>query len=311
MHAPIENNSLALSVPAVRDLAWACFTPPLIYSSHLPCTESIGNCALTLTPTRRDWLLKLDREPNALLAHLSRRHSTRLGLYFESLWQFFLQQDSAVELLAHNLPVRDGNQTVGEFDCIYYCHQRERPVHLELAVKFYLHCSGASVAAEKPGAWLGPNAHDRLDLKLARLLEHQIQLSRHPSGVAALAALGVSEPLLEVELKGRLYRHIDTTPLSPPGFNDSNRLHEWSRIDTLPAMAAKTDARYRPLQREQWLAPIAAAEEGLLGRDELCASYTAQSLARPTQFAVTNLAGVEQKRLFLVPEGWPGLPRPG
>ena len=111
--------------PAVRDLAWACFSPPLLHNDQLLADPGgLTNCYLELTPQRRDWLAALDRDPSALLEHLAVNAPRRLGLYFERLWHFFLQADPAVELLAHNLPVRDGGVTLGEFDCLYYCRRR-------------------------------------------------------------------------------------------------------------------------------------------------------------------------------------------
>ena len=103
----------------VRDLAWACFSPALFHSEELSDEgQNIANCGLSLTELRQNWLRALDLRPAPLHEHLSKLHSSRLGLYFESLWHFFLQSDSEVDLIAHNLPIRDEGRTVGEFDCL-------------------------------------------------------------------------------------------------------------------------------------------------------------------------------------------------
>ena len=105
---------------AVRDLAWACFSPALLHSNVLAdADQDIANCGLSLSPAREQWLMEIDRHPEELLRHLSKLHNKRLGLYFESLWHFFLQQDPQVDLIAHNLAVRTPHKTVGEFDCLY------------------------------------------------------------------------------------------------------------------------------------------------------------------------------------------------
>ncbi|MEQ8803961.1 MAG: DUF1853 family protein, partial [Haliea sp.] len=132
--------ALELTNPRVRDLAWACLGPPLLQMETLKSASGVTTASLTLTAARARWLQQLDRQPQPLLTWLEARPATRLGLYFEHLWHFFLQQDSATELIAHNLPLSSNGRTVGEFDCLYYCHERRRPVHLELAVKFYLGC---------------------------------------------------------------------------------------------------------------------------------------------------------------------------
>ena len=138
----------------VRDLAWSCFAPPLIRVQQAAPDSNVRDCTPELSAQRRQWLEHLDRDPSALLEYLATRSSRRLGIYFESLWQFFLREDPDFELVAHNLPVHDGTRTLGEFDCIYFCKTRERFIHLELAAKFFLYCppaAGVDPDREWPG----------------------------------------------------------------------------------------------------------------------------------------------------------------
>ena len=72
----------------------------------------MADCRFELDAQRRRWLVQLDEQPEPLLAHLAARRSRRLGLYFESLWHFFLQQDPATDLLATNLAVRTADRTL-------------------------------------------------------------------------------------------------------------------------------------------------------------------------------------------------------
>jgi hypothetical protein len=306
VNALAENFYLPLRTPAVRDLAWACFTPSLLISTELPCTETINNAALPLTAARKAWLHDLDLHPGALLDHLDQRQGKRLGLYFESLWHFFLQQDPEVELIAHNLPVRDGGRTVGEFDCIYHCHRRDRAVHLELALKFYLHRGyqdGADAAAYE--SWLGPNTLDRLDLKLQRLLTHQVLLSRDPLGAEVLAGLGVTDPLLELEMKGRLYQPPGIAIPEPAGYNPTVPMHHWCRLQQEWAPAAAGSDKLLPLHREQWLAPVLADKNAPTECATLRAMLSADQHGRPAQAAVIDADGNERHRLFIVPDAWP------
>ncbi len=303
MNTLAEKLSLCLQTQEVRDLAWACFAPPLLHTGQLGCPAPVGNCALTLTPARHEWLQTLDRSPKKLMEHLNAGHSSRLGIYFESLWHFFLQQDPQVELIAHNLPVRDSNHTIGEFDCIYYCHARKRPVHLELAVKFYL-AFAQTAAAEAD--WLGPNARDRLDLKLQRMLSHQILLSRNPHGAEVLAAVGVASPLLEVEIKGRLYRHVCTDGKLPAGYNLAQPLHDWCRRGELGSVSECDHARYLPLRREQWLAPVDTSNApDLIDSHSLHTLLATERPSGASQFAMIDTDGKEYKRVFVVADTWP------
>lgn len=305
VNALSENLCLLLHTPAVRDLAWACFTPPLLHSAELACRERLANADLPLTPARCDWLQSLDRQPKALLQHLQKLHNQRLGLYFEALWQFFLQQDPEVELLAHNLPVRDGGRTVGEFDCLYFCHRRQRPIHLELAVKFYLRDDSTNSPAAM--RWLGPNARDRLDLKLNRLLEHQVLLSRHPLGQEVLAGIGIEDPLLELEMKGRLYQPLASNGPPPPAYNTRQPLQQWSRAGEHWDTSLASDETFLPLRRDQWLAPALAEESPTQDAGALRAMLADKAPGRALQVAVLDTQGCERRRLFLVADAWPHL----
>lgn len=305
MNASTENYLLELETPEVRDLAWSCFSAPLLLSPLLVSNDTLHNASFALTDERRDWLRALDRDPRPLRAHLALGHSTRLGLYFERLWHFFLAQDSEVELLAHNLPVRDSARTLGEFDCIYYCRQRQRNVHLELAVKFYLSAPGA--VNHELNNWLGPNSHDRLDLKLQRMLTHQIRLADTPAGASVLAELGVTEPLREIEIKGRLFAHCPSPAPAPSGYNTALPLSQWCFISDLPGMSDNSGGRYLPLERQQWLAPVQHSDNERFSMAELTVRMAEkwQNDSRPLQMAVIDGNGCEQRRFFLVHNNWP------
>lgn len=305
MNASTENYLLELETPEVRDLAWSCFSAPLLLGPLMASDDTLYNASFVLTNERGDWLRALDQDPRPLRAHLALGHSTRLGLYFERLWHFFLAQDPEVELLAHNLPVRDSTHTIGEFDCIYYCHQRQRNVHLELAVKFYLSAPGAIDPALSN--WLGPNSHDRLDLKLQRMLSHQVRLADTPAGASVLAELGVTDPLREIEIKGRLFANCPSPAPAPCGYNHALPLSQWCFISDLPGMSDTSVGGYLALERQQWLAPIQNSKKEALSVSDLTAMVIKQwqNDSRPLQVAVIDDHGYEQRRFFLVQDHWP------
>lgn len=301
----------------VRDLAWACFSPPLLHSAALSGdAPDISGCRFELTDHRLAWLQSLDRDPEPLLAHLRTTGDSRLGLYFEHLWHFFLHHDPLVELVAHNLPVREGGKTLGEFDCIYFCHQRQRHVHLELAVKFYL---GRAQNAARPGPskwdqWWGPNTADRLDLKVAQLVERQIRLAEQPPARQLLRELGVSDPHREVAIKGYLFRPLAQSMAAPAGFNNRNQLHSWLRVDQLAYYLADLhSASYCLLPRLHWLsnARLEPGDRGLCSAD--LRAYVAthfESHGRPLLVAGMDDEGVESARFFITTNHWPQSPAP-
>ncbi|TXS92785.1 DUF1853 family protein [Parahaliea maris] len=294
----------ALRQRAVRDLAFACLSPPLLRSGALPGAPApVSNTGFAATAERLRWLVALDHNPAPLLARLAAHPQTRLGLYFETLWQFFLEQDAEVELLTHNLPVRQAGQTVGEFDCLYYCYRRQRAVHLELAVKYYLHRQDAGCDWDQ---WLGPNSRDRLDLKLTRLLTHQSQLSLHPAGAALLEAKCIRDPLREVEVKGYLFHHLQEDAVAPEGFNRARSLDTWCYLKELDS-ALQAGETYRVLPRLEWLA---AAEVPAQERLDAAGLHTQLGErfgegAGAQLVAALGTAGQETRRFFVCPDNWP------
>ncbi|MEZ5572463.1 MAG: DUF1853 family protein [Halioglobus sp.] len=296
----------------MRDLAWACFSPPLLYIEQLVSTASgIATCPLQMTTARQQWLAALDCDDSALLEHLSRRPSHRLGVYFEQLWHFFLQHDPHTELIAHNLAIRDESRTLGEFDCLYYCTQRDTHIHLELAVKFYL--GVASKDKETAGInaqdWWGPDRRDRLDTKLEQLLQRQILLGDLPAAQSKLSALNMGKVAREIALKGYLFWPGHATMHAPAGYNNACARNIWLRFDALAAHMATIDAQTALiLPKMRWLSKVQCAT----AITRLSPSALVQQLAQdfsqdryPRLIVALNRDGSELSRFFVTPNFWP------
>lgn len=301
----------------VRDLSWACFSQPLLFTAQLDTpglSSPVTDCAPELTPQRRLWLEQLDRDASPLIDHLAQRNSHRLGVYFEQLWLFFLRHDPATELVAHNLPVHDGGRTLGEFDCLYFCQQRQCHVHLELAVKFFI---GRRPVDEVPASaadqWLGPDAQDRLDLKLNHLLQRQIQLADQAIAREQLFALGIENPLKEIALRGYLFQpHGESLP-APPGYNSQRQLQTWLTCSELERQAAENpDARFFMLPKMRWLGPAqATAADKQWSATELSRHMSAyfDSENYPLMVAALDAGGRETHRFFVADDDWPNSQR--
>ena len=298
----------------VRDLAWACFAPSLLHAQQLADDgQNIANCGLRLTAHRLAWLESLDRDATALLQHLATQRSHRLGVYFEHLWHFFLEQDPDVDLVAHNLPIQHEGKTLGEFDCIYFCHQRQRHFHLELAVKFFLghHHSTTDEYASHWNEWLGPNTNDRLDRKIEHLMQRQIQLGKQPAARQVLEKLGIAELTREVEIKGYLFRSFMDALPPPYGFNPDGRLCHYVELPQLDTYLAAYDKRstyhYLVMPKRRWLSPASQGVDirqnsATLG-NTLGQHFTQDS--RPQLVAALDPAGEESRRFFVTAAGWP------
>lgn len=297
----------------VRDLAWALFSPTVLHSDRLADkSQQINNCGLRLTPSRQNWLEKLDREPAPLHEHLNTLHSSRLGLYFESLWHFFLQEDPSVHLTAHNLPIRQQGRTLGEFDCLYYCYKRERYFHLELAVKYYLSCRNTTTGHGPSHwkEWLGPTNTDHLDRKINHLTQHQIQLGHNPAAQEALNELGIDNLAKEIEIKGYLFQSLADPLPAPCAHNDENRLCRWLTIaDLTEYLATTSEQLFTVLPKIFWLAPTTLESKGLDARNApslfalLIEHFS--NRGRPQLIAAFDAAGYECQRFFVVGDSWP------
>jgi len=161
-----------LQQDAVRELAWTLLATPLLDAPAASVRHPLTASDWAARPERlADWLLQLDRQPQPLLDWLARQPIHRLGHHYERLWQFAALAAPGVELLGHNLAVREGNRTLGELDLLLRDAEGIQPI--ELAVKFYL---GLPSAAHAP-RWYGPDPRDRLDLKLGHLYRQQLPLA--------------------------------------------------------------------------------------------------------------------------------------
>lgn len=300
----------------VRDLAWACFDPPLVDIDVLSAGE-VANCALLLTPERERWLGRLDADPTALIEHIAKLRSHRLGIYFESLWHFFLTHDTAVDMVAHNLPIRSDGKTVGEFDCIYFCHQRRRHIHLELAVKFFLGVATTpqTTAPTEPAQtseldqWWGPECQDRLDLKVSHLLDKQINLSEHRAARLSLSELGIESLDKEIEIKGYLFQSRDKPIMPPVGYRGESIAGQWVHLENLREHCQKLDAiSFKHLPKFQWLSPTveldSARAHDSAQLEQLMVSHFERE-TRPQLVSALDEAGVECCRFFVVGNVWP------
>lgn len=275
---------------AVRELAWTLLAPPMIETTECRVRHPLAASGWATRPQLlADWLEQLDRAPAALREWLARQPIRRLGHYYECLWQFAVQAAPGVELLAHNLPVRDGNRTLGELDLLL--RDEEGIHHSELAVKFYL---GLPESGEV--RWWGPNVRDRLDLKLAHLCRHQLALSSHPAARALLPEGPLDSSLW---LGGWLFYPTAGALQAPCGSAAEHPRGSWRLFsEGLPSATA----HWVELPRLSWLAPLRRAERPA-PLTELAPLTLPRLLARMQQHRDGHWHEVE--RLFVMPGDWP------
>jgi hypothetical protein len=310
-----------LQHPLVRDLAWCCFSQPLVTTDQAIASASADITALNAS----DWtfLQQLEQDPTPLQQWMDKCPSPRLGFLFERYWQFWWLNGPKSDHRAYlfNRQIQKNGRTLGEIDCLELDTSLRKLVHTELAVKFYLGIDSqllpARISASSDSSWVGPNIRDRLDLKLSQMRNHQLRLlddKEHQQVIPEKWSWQSLESRLLV--RGRLFypcaENFGDTPLRAPAEAATKHqrgywLHRqyWNR---LPQQV------WLPLLRRQWFAPLQFEKswcpEGFLNKDlPKHLQHHFGHYRQPIQLAglhLTDHGWIENHRVFIVPDGWPG-----
>lgn len=316
--------------PLVRDLAWAVFSPSLIHSDN-------NQIDLGFPPANSDdrqFLSQLDQNPTELEEWMDGCKSPRLGLRFEYLWQFWINR-SRPRIAPNdwenlfNLQINSEQRTLGELDSVSYSPSTATVIHREFAVKFYLGINSyqlrPSIRPEMPFCWVGPNVKDRLDLKRAQLLNHQLQLIDKVEARQALPDHWQWASLKRQALvRGRLYY-----PLALQKSTTKQVSVDWSLIGDQPLrgywlplsdLAALQGENWLVLNRNQWFAPIQICSSNsksstITDKGKLIQLLETHFLSQtqPVQIAAMSLRDnywEESERYFVVPNQWPSITEP-
>lgn len=293
---------LELDTASVRHLAWLCSAPPLLESSRTfrPRDSLPGDYRQRL----RHWDTELTGMPEALQPPYPRR----LGFYAERLYGVLLNDLLGWPVLLHNQPVRDHGRTLGELDFVVRNLREGRIEHHEIAIKYYLGIR----APDGDCRWYGPDARDRLDLKVARLLNHQSLMTHRPETLDLLAQHGIAGPLTSrLFMPGYLfYPGGAQAGVTPPPYVPGDHLrglwlyHREAEATALPGLCPPDQA---PLDGALATGPGAEASAVRAARALCCERQRPQLFARLAWRPELG-AWTEVERLFVVPDGWPELP---
>jgi hypothetical protein len=297
-----------LQQSSVRDLAWTLIAPPLLLDAQWLQRHPLAGSRWAHEPAKlADWLRQLDKDASTLETWLARSSNRRLGLYYEKLWQFALQNAPDVQLLAANVAIRQGANTLGEMDLL--SRDGDGDHHTELACKFFLGPEHA--CASEPLNWLGPSGQDRLGLKLAHLCERQLTLSSRPEAQAALANLHIQAVQAELWLSGYLFYPWPSGCAMPRGAHPQHLRGHWLYRRQWPEFTAQTHpGRWQILPRSRWLAPARADQASSFSLAQLTEQLQTSSHP-PSPQLVAQLALCadgdwhEVRRLFVVSDDWP------
>lgn len=259
-----------------RDLDWILRCPSLFDAS----------CALDL-PDPND-----DRNFDTVERFFETKASYRVGYYFESLIRVWLNSLPEISDIEQSVVIQDDSRTLGELDFLF--SKDGRLHHLEVALKFYLHCPAPNHSGSH---FVGPNAADTFERKRDRLLGHQLPLGKE------------SRPEIEQSnllIRGVIFYHPDHPEANelPAGLNPGHQRGNWIHRRELDRIESSPQATV--LQKPYWLGPPSEAE----AMTNLPASIAAIDSARPVMVSVGETKGGiyrEQSRWFVVPDEWPAL----
>ncbi len=262
-------------------------------------------------------LLRWQSQPEAAPAWLHARAHYRLGIYFEDLYAGLISDLLGWQLLARNVAVRQKSHTFGELDFVVQNPSTGLVEHHEIAVKFYL-----AVKTAEGLSWHGPNPADRLDIKVNRLLTHQLTLSDRPETIATLRQLGIAAPATKrAFMPGYLfYPRRDYLQSNPPisamplrftlplgaGIDSDHLSGSWSYANEI----SETECQHWvPLNKPHWLGDWQQETEA----DPALAADSVQAVemtGKPRLFArlarqPDSAMWTEVERIFVVPSSWP------
>lgn len=298
-----------------HDLAWLITAPDLVTlpppmpNGGRPTCQELG-----LATGTADWLQQI----TPLLAGVNRQQTGRMGHYHERLWHLLLDNAPNTRLLAKNVRIFKKRTTLGELDMLYRTRDNPAPVHLEVAIKFYLGLPEGPGPADSPSRWIGPGGLDSLALKCAHLCQHQLPRSITPGALATLAhwltprdiatcSSTVGELLTHrLAMPGVLFYPWHTALPSPQHATPDHHRGRWCFLRDWPALRDSLGASLRIvwLRKPHWLAPprtedfqpVAAVIPGI---ERLIEQYGPQQimLYLPHQQRI--------ERVFIVPNDWP------
>ncbi|RKQ97171.1 hypothetical protein C7446_2591 [Kushneria sinocarnis] len=312
-------NTETHSHPLLRDLAWLIDTPPLL-ESRLPGAPARAALGLEDRQQRHRWFEALAQDLADLEQHVGAEPSLRLGIYVERLWQIILARAPATRLLAHNLPITRNRRTLGELDLLYEDRERAAPIHLEVAIKFYLGLPEGPGTATAQSRWIGTGGPDSLARKHLHLLTHQTRLGRTAEARDALSEFGAPPLRCRMALQGALFypwqrrtgRIDDATRLpeltgmpAPAGAHPAHPAGVWLRWRDWPHFVTTLQLTgVAQLWRPHWLALPGPDEllfpESLL--PELRQAHARHALPLQLVVGSDRLAPL---RVMLVPDEWP------
>lgn len=246
--------------PYVRDLAYVLACPNVL-TKWLNLAPPQNTAAITVH-SASFWQAQFDsyltrlQELDTTLDYqqltrylLTRPSPNRLGFHFEGLLSFWLTDGYAhglhpYEIIASNVQLYQGKQTIGELDLVLYNHHQKLTEHWELAIKFFM---GSAPFA--PENWVGINSNDNLQRKMVHMQTKQfctLWIDTEDHG-------RVKIDKRYAVIKGRFFLPINHNDfVYPDWLAISFPMHRWYDRQDTANLAALDLATLRPAHYVEW-----------------------------------------------------------
>lgn len=121
----------------------------------------------------------------------------RLGHRIEHLFYQTLSHSKSYEVLAHNIQIKNKNETLGELDFIVRFRESVHPIHIELTYKFYIIDPNISEPIQH---LVGPNRKDFFHKKLDKTIHKQLPLAYTDEAIEVLRMYGINASQLKQQV---------------------------------------------------------------------------------------------------------------
>lgn len=177
----------------------------------------------------------------------------RLGHQMEHVFKQLITHSQDYKILVHNLPVKNGNRTIGEIDFVLEEVVSGKLVHVELTYKFYIINTEIS---EPIHQLMGPNRRDMFFTKMEKIKNEQLPLLHHPEGKAALKKNDIDSVDVKHETcyKAQLFQPLNESVHIRP-LNKQCLAGFWIRFDDFNSKAFNHHKFYIPYKSEWVITP--------------------------------------------------------
>lgn len=178
----------------------------------------------------------------------------RLGHQMEYVFKQLISHSKEFDVILHNLPVREGKQTIGEIDFILKDSQTEKLIHVELTYKFYIINPEISEPIHR---LMGPNKRDMFFTKMEKIKNEQFQLLHSKEGIKALSdnEIAHKEVVHQACYKVQLFIPFKDSSANIRPLNKNCICGYWLRFDDFNTDEFKSYQFYIPFKSEWVIEP--------------------------------------------------------